>query len=153
MKAKYADGGKTKKVRSGASAEYKAKGEALKKKQEEKAQSLRAQRAYNSAQRAEAMGESARAQRIREAATTRGIPVSSAQSGMMGSSATGANTEAQLRARKPGVSQGVFVPGKPAATVSGADRAAAIGKGVGLYTMEDAKKRGIKLKYGGKMKK
>lgn len=146
---KYADGGvnpkRTRKVRSGASEEYKAKRESIKKKQEEKAMALRAQRVYNAAQRAEAMGESARAQRIREAATTRGIPVSSAQSGMMGSSATGSNLESQLKIRKSGVSKGVFVPNKLAAAISGSDRAAAISKAVGLYTMRDAKKRGIKL--------
>jgi len=159
MKAnKYMDGGIGPKGRKGkgagkATSEYEKQRELKRKEAEERAQTVRAQRAYSSAQRAEAMGESERAQRIREAATTRGIPVSSAQSGMMGVAGPGASIEASIARRPKGVSQGVEMKRTPLPQVSGSDKAAEISKKVGLYTMEDAKKRGIKLKYGGKMKK
>ena len=44
-------------------------------------------------------------------------------------------------------------PSTAARVAMGAERAGAISRAGGAYTMEDAKKRGIKLKYGGKMKK
>lgn len=64
--------------------------------------------------------------------------------------ATTAAPKAQVApARKPGE----LSPATKAAIEAGKGKGAAIGKAAGEYTMEDARKRGLNLKYGGMIPK
>lgn len=164
MKVKrYADGGvgpggRRKKVAKQPSAEYQAKREESRQAQKEKAQAVRAQGVYNRAASARAAGETERAGRIEskgfvDPVTGARQPVSAAQTATMGVSGAGASSEAAIKRRPTGVQSFPAPAAKPAAGMSAEDRAARISREVGQYTMDEARKKGLKLMYGGKMKK
>ena len=64
-----------------------------------------------------------------------------------------ATTAAPKAEASPARKAGELSPATKAAIEAGKGRGAAIGKSVGEYTLEDARKRGMNLKYGGMIPK
>jgi hypothetical protein len=157
MKAKKFDkGGKVGRRRVEAkkmSAEYEENREKSRKEAEERAKAIQYQRAYNSAARADERGEHERAQRIRENATSRGINVSAAQSSGMGVTGPGVDLNKSIQRQPKGTSTtGSSSAARPTG-VSDADKSAALSRKLGEALMAENKKKGIKLQFGGKIKK
>ena len=157
MKAKKFDkGGKVGRRRvevTKMSAGYEENREESRKKAEEKAKAEKYQRAYNSAAKADKRGEHERAQRIRENATTKGINVSAAQSSGMGVTGPGVDLNKSIQRQPKGTSTTVSSSATSPTRVSDADKSAALSRELGEASMAENKKKGIKLQFGGKIKK
>jgi hypothetical protein len=157
MKAKKFDkGGKVGRRRAEVkkmSAGYEENREKFRKEAEERAKTIQYQRAYNSAARADGMGEYGRGRRIRENATSKGINVSSAQSSGMGVTGPGVDLNKSIQRRPKGTSITVSSSAARPTRVSDSVRDDALSRKLGEALMAENKKKGIKLQFGGKIKK